>query len=336
MRIFLKLALILLATGATFGCAHNYYNIPQETLEKRVKTIGVAPFFVDAESDIRHPEKGAIVALIEGANAKSQKELIVRLRETGIFYIVRPVDGDPARLSASVVSSRELRDDAGIIYNKYFYKKDKLRQLLTENGLDAMLFVTVSGLNRQGKVFSSNFLSYLETDYNFLAVSAQLLDRDGTIIWEYPNFRRSALSYPMVLQLQYPDFDEAAANLTDKVEVKFKTVAGVKKAFAQSESSVAANAPQVSTLYARQFDEMLALLKPYKPLWGGKTEQNGPAPVAEPDPVVEQKPVAAPKTIAPPVYQRPTAPPAVTAPKSPITQGTFPSGDIVPEEPPVK
>ena len=42
MRTFLKLALLAAAIGTLFGCAHNYYNIPQETLEKKVKTIGDA------------------------------------------------------------------------------------------------------------------------------------------------------------------------------------------------------------------------------------------------------------------------------------------------------
>ena len=55
MRTFFKLALLLTATSTIFGCAHNYYNIPQETLEKKVKTIGIAPIFTDAESD-RHDE----------------------------------------------------------------------------------------------------------------------------------------------------------------------------------------------------------------------------------------------------------------------------------------
>jgi len=338
MRTFFKLALLVTATCTMFGCAHNYYNIPQETLEKKVKAIGVAPIFTDAESDIRHPEKGTIVSLVRTYNARSEKELIARLRGTGIFYAVRQVEGDPARLFSTLVSNRERRDDAGIIYNKYFYKKDELRQLLTENGLDAMLFVTVSGLTRQGKVFSSNFLSYLETDFNYLIMTAQLLDKEGNTLWEYPNFRRSALDYPLFFPLQYPDFDEAAANLSEKVDVKFKTVAGVTAAFAKTEPSAIANGPQVSSLYAKQFEEMLSLMKTYKPLFGAKAEEK-PAPAPAAAPVVIPPPAAAPSPAAAPVRPpqpaaAPAAPAPVAAPKpAPVT---VPSGDIIPEERPAK
>jgi hypothetical protein len=280
MRTLFKLVLLLTATSTIFGCAHNYYNIPQETLEKRVKTIGIAPFFTDADSDIRHPDKGSIVALIRRYNAKSEKELIGRVRDSGTFYAVRQVEGDPERLFSSLVANRERRDDAEIIYNKYFFKKEELNRLFSENGVDAILFVTVSGLTRQGKVSSSNYLSYLDTNFNYLTLTAQLLDREGNTIWEYPNFKRTPLSYPLLFPLQYPDFDEAAANLSEKVDVKFKTVAGVTAAFAKSEKSAFSNGPQVSTLYANQFEEMLSLLKKYKPLFGGKDETSAPAPAA--------------------------------------------------------
>jgi hypothetical protein len=308
MRNLFKLVLLLVASCATFGCAHNYYNIPQETVEKKVKVVGVVPFLTDPDSDIRHPEKSAIVTLIQGVNAKNEKEFIARLRGTGIFYSVRPVDGDASTLFSNVVASRERRDDAGIIYNKYFYKKDQLKQLMADNGLDAVLLVTVSGLTRQGKVYSSNFLSYLDTDFNYLTLTAQMLDRDGNAIWEYPNFRRSALSYSMLFPLQYPDFDEAAANLSDKVDVKFKTVAGIKAAFGKGEASAVANGPQVSTLYAKQYEEMLSLLQPYKPLFGGSKESSASAPATPPP--VSALPDTAPEAAAPTA----TAAPAAAAP----------------------
>ena len=333
MRTLFKLALLLTATCTIFGCAHNYYNIPQETLEKKVRIIGVAPFLTDGESEIRHPEKDAIVALIQGANAKNEKELIARLRETGIFYAVRQVEGNPNRLYSTLVSSKERRDDAGVIYNKYFYKKDELKQLMSENGLDAIMFVTVSGLTRQGKVFSSNYLSYLDTDYNYLIMTAQMLDRDGNTIWEYPNFRRSALSYPMFFPLQYPDFDEAAANLSEKVDVKFKTLAGIRAAFAKTEPSLA-NGPQVSALYAKQYQEMLALLKTHKPIFGARTIAPAPA-------------IQAPFELAPAV--KAPAPAAVTTarPKAPsqTVEAPKPEGnqydaivmeEIIEEQPPVQ
>jgi hypothetical protein len=355
MRTLFKLALLLTATCTIFGCAHNYYSIPPETVEKKVKVIGVAPILTDTDSDIRHPDKSSIVKLIEVYNAKNEKELIARLRSTGIFYSVRQVQGDPSRLFSTLVANRERRDDAGIIYNKYFYKKDELKQLMSENGLDAILLVTVSGLTRQGKVFSSNFLSYLETDFNYLIMTAQMLDRDGTPIWEYPNFRRSALSYPLMFPLQYPDFDEAAANLSEKVDVKFKTVAGVTAALNQTEASSVEGAPPVSTMYAKQYEEMITLLKPYRPLFGGKKDKAAPtpegatqmvpapaSPAPAPAPVSVPAPAKAP-AVAPtapaapaPAAPAPAAPAPVIAPEPVPTPDSFTSGDIVPEKPAAK
>jgi hypothetical protein len=355
MRNLFKLALLLVAACSMFGCAHNYYNIPQTQVEKKVKVIGVAPFFVDPDSDIRHPDKGAIVSLMQGYNAKNEKEFIARLRSSGIFYAVRQVDGDPARIFSNVVASRERRDDAGIIYNKYFYKKDALKQLMSENGLDAIVFVTLSGLSRQEKVYSSNFLSYLDTEFNYLTLTAQMLDAEGTVIWEYPNFKRSALSYPMFFPLQYPDFDEAAANLSEKVDVKFKTVAGVAAAFKKGEASTG-NGPLVSTLYVKQYDEMLSLLKPYKPLVGGSKETSASAPAAAATPA--STPTAAPEAEAAPAQPAPegaapAAAPAATQPAAeakPAATEPAPeaaekplaapdavsSGDIAPEQHPAK
>lgn len=338
MRTFLKLALLAVAIGTMFGCAHNYYNIPQETLEKKVKTIGVAPIFVDPDSDIRHPGKDAIVSMVRTYNARNEKELIARLRGTGIFYAVRQVDGDPARLFSTLVSNKEKRDDAGIIYNKYFIKKDELKQLMTDNGLDAVLFVTVSGLTRQGKVFSSNYLSYLDTDFNYLVMTAQMIDREGNTVWEYPNFRRASLSFPLFFPLQYPDFDEAAANLSEKVDVKFKTVAGVNAAFAKTEASAIANAPEVSVLYARQFDEMLALMKTYKPLFAKEKEKEVPAPVSVPSGYAPPK-AAAPVAAQPAAATAPaTAAPAAPAAPAPLKSAPvqLAPGEIVPEEPAAK
>lgn len=298
MRTFSKLALLIFSAMAVFGCARDYYNIPHETMEKKVKVIGVAPFFVDPDSDIRHPEKEAIVRLIRDVNRKQEKELIARLRETGNFYSVRQIDDEPTKLFSTLLQSREKRDDAGIVYNKYFYKKPELKEIVSANGLDALLLVTVNGLTNKGKMYSSNLLSYLETDFNYLAVSAELLDAEGTLLWEYPNFRQHTLNYPMLFAMQYPDFDEAAANLSDQVEVKFKTVAGITAAFAKSEPSAVANGSKISTLYAAQLEEMVSLMKTRKPLFGGKAAPGAATPAAA---------GATPMTAAPAVPAAPAA-----------------------------
>ena len=90
----------------SFGCSSNYYNIPRETFEKKVKILGVAPFFLDSESDIRHPEKETLVNLIKEYNRKNEKELVARLKETGTFFSVRLLDNDADRLYLDTMFER--------------------------------------------------------------------------------------------------------------------------------------------------------------------------------------------------------------------------------------
>jgi hypothetical protein len=267
---FLKPALLCMVAILGFGCANNYYNVPRETFEKKVKILGVAPIFVDSESDIRYPEKEALVNLIKDYNRKNEKELVTRLKDTGTFFSVRLLDDDADRLFFNMLFRKERRDDASVVYNKYFFKLPELKDLVTRNGLDAVMFTVVSGLTRQDTVRSSNLMSYLKSDYNCLVMTSQIFDADGNILWEFPNFRESIPSLPTFLELQYPDFDEAKSNETDKVDVKFKTIPGITRTLNISEESGGA---KVSSAYASIFSDMAALLKPEKNfLWWKKKD----------------------------------------------------------------
>lgn len=285
MKTFLKLVLLSMAVFSISGCASNYYNVPRETFERKVKILGVAPIFVDSESDIRLPEKDALVALIKDYNRKNEKELVARLKDTGTFFSVRLLDEDADKLFLNILFRRERRDDASVVYNKYFYKLPELKELVTRNGLDAVMFTVVSGLTHQDTVRSSNLVSYLEADYNVLVMTSQILDASGNILWEFPNFRENRPSMPTFIELQYPDFDEAKANETEKVELKFKTVPGIERALKKTaDSSLQGNA-KVSSAYTSIFSDMVSLLKPEKHFpWSKKTEtrneEQQPAPAA--------------------------------------------------------
>ncbi len=263
LRCITLMALLL----TTLGCSQNYYNVPRESFEKKVRVIGVAPIFVDADSDIRLPDKEALVSLVKDTNEKNRRALISLLKEKGGFFAVRQLDDSPDTLFSELLFRRERRDDAGIVYNKYFFKGDALRNLITKNNLDAVMVVVVSGLTNRDKIFSSNLFSYLESDYNRLTVTAQILDTDGVVLWEYPNFRQRHLSYSPLLVLQYPDFDEAKANESDNVEVKFKTIPGITRAF---DNSTDINGIKVSRLYKSIFNDMMSVLGPETDLFGTK------------------------------------------------------------------
>lgn len=261
MSTFGKLIVAGLLAVVTGGCATNYYNIPRETYEKKVRVLGVAPVMVDAGSDIRHAERESVVRLLVEGSRANEKELVGQLKEVGNYFNVRLLDEDAGRLFDTVVSRRERREDAGVTYNKYFFKPEEVKALVARHNLDAVMLVIVGGINRHDKIYSSNYLSYLEGDYNDLIMTGQILDGEGAVLWEYPNFRQRMMSYPSFLALQYPDFDEAQANATNEVEVRFKTVKGVERALNKKEKSSVVKGSEVSIIFSRQFEQMTALLR---------------------------------------------------------------------------
>ena len=308
MKTFLKPAFLFMIAYLSFGCSNNYYNVPRETFVKKVKILGVAPIFVDSESDIRHPEKEALVNLIKEENRKSEKELVALLKKTGTFFSVRLLDDDADKLYYNIMFRRERRDDASVVYNKYFFKLPELKELVTRNGLDAVMFTVVSGLTRQDTVRSSNLVSYLECDYNFLVMTSQIFDADGNILWEFPNFRENSPSLPAFFDLQYPDFDEAKANETEKVDVKFKTIPGITRALNKAEDSSLPGNAQVSSAYVSIFSDMAALLKPEKKFpWWKKKE------ATKDEPQQQQEPPAG-ETVKPAPIKEEAVSPAVNQP----------------------
>jgi hypothetical protein len=296
----------LVAAVAAFslaGCAGSYYNIPKETYLQKVRTLGVLPIYVDPGSDIRHPQKDEVVALIREFNRKNEKELAVALKETGGYFMISQLEGDPDRQFENLYFRREIRDDAGVVYNKYFLKQQEVRDLFSHANIDAVMIMVVSGITKRDKVSSGNLLKYLEAEYNSLILTAQILDREGTILWEYPNFRQHSPSLPVFFPLQFPDFDEAEANLDEKVEIKFRKVAGLRRALEKQGKDYLFRTTGVSQPYQRIFDDMVSLLRPELRLFGSKENEARPvdasagqtAPAAENSPgKLSEKPAVKP------------------------------------------
>jgi hypothetical protein len=273
---------VLLLVIFVAGCSHNYYNIPRDVYEKKVRILGIAPIMIDPGSDIKHPDREPLRNLIKEVNRRNEKELVAQVKGTGVYFTVGLLDEDAEQLFTKLFFRRERRDDAGILYNKYFFKGAELKNLIEKNTLDAVMLVVVSGQMRPDKIYSSNYLSFLQSDYNYLIVTAQILDADGTILWEYPNFRKRSLSFSPLVSLQYPDFDEAAANVTDYVEIKFKTIPGLARAFNRAEASSLQKNTRVSVLYGNIFEDMVSLLGPEQKFpWSEKKSERKEGPKAE-------------------------------------------------------
>ena len=271
----LLLLCVLLATAVT-GCSQNHFNIPSENFADKVRVLGIAPIIVDTDSDIKHPQKDLLVTLLADTNRKYEQQFVRKLKATGNFYTTAQLDGDPQGIFGKLFSRREKRNDAAILYNKYFWKNDELRDYLQKNNLDAVMLIVVSGLTKSESVTSIGQLKSLTSDYNYLVMTAQILDANGTILWEYPNFNQRVLSYDPLINLEFPDFNEAEANLTTTVAVKFKTIDGIRRTLEQKRKDLLLRETQEPEVYGKQFDEMISFLE-----FNHEKVKKNPVPVAE-------------------------------------------------------
>lgn len=320
---------LFFVAGTMLGCAQNYFNIPTENFAAKVKVLGVAPIFIDVDSDITHPQKDLLIPLLTDLNRKFEPLLIRKLQGTGNFYAVTLLTDEPKQLFSSLMARHEKRDDASIQYNKYFWKNDEVGAYIKKNRLDAVMVIVVSGLTKTNKIYSSNLLTSLETNFNFLTMTAQIIGPDGTVLWEYPNFRGRLLTYYPLANLQYPDFSESEANLSRKTEVRFKSLDGLRRTLEQKKSDWLFRETPEPEVYGRLFDEMTSLIShdADKQTKGATTVEGKPLPPA----VEPQKTVPATPAITPPVQaptpkittEMPTVPPNAPNEIVPATKSTL-------------
>jgi hypothetical protein len=325
----LLLVFTLFATVIS-GCSQNHFNIPTENFADKVRVLGIAPIIVDADSDIKHPQKDQLISLLAEMNRKYEQQFVRKLKATGNFYTVALLDGDPQNIYGKLSARREKRDDASVLYNKYFWKNDELRDYLQKNNLDAVMLLVVSGLTKSDKEISYGQFKSLTTDYNYLIMTAQILDASGSILWEYPNFRQRIPSYNPMINLEYPDFNEAEANMTTNANVKFKTIDGIRRTLDQKSKDLMLRETQESNVYSKQFDEMVSFLK-----YDHDKERKSPAPIAEASRPLT--PAAQPVKAAEPPVTPQQAPAPAPAPDVPaitrvpvLEQPAAPTDEIVP------
>ncbi|MDY0300941.1 MAG: hypothetical protein RBQ99_05055 [Trichlorobacter sp.] len=251
-------ALVLLFLVA--GCAQNHFNLPKDEMVQRVRVLGVAPLMIDENSDIRFPQKDELFTLLANYNRINERQLVRLLKNSESFYAVVMPDDDPKALLGELMLYREQRDDAKVQYNKYFWNERALREYMDKNSVDALMLVVVSGITRPDKLYSGTLLNSLENNYNFLIMTAQIVDKNGAVLWEYPNFRRSFLKYEPLLNLQYADFEAAKANMDDTVQVKFKSLDGVRRALEKRRLSFFRQETPDYDVYMSQFEDMVSLI----------------------------------------------------------------------------
>src|SRR6266567_3291836 len=104
---------LLFVAVTMLGCAQNHFNIPAENFAEKVKVLGVAPIFMDADSDIIYPQKELLLPLIADLDRKYEPLLVRKLQGTGNFFAVTLMADEPGKLFSSLMARREKRDDAG-------------------------------------------------------------------------------------------------------------------------------------------------------------------------------------------------------------------------------
>jgi len=251
-----RLVAVFIGTLLLVGCSSGFFKIPKEEYRQTVRTLGVLPLLVDADSTITHPEREVVVDILRRTSSGREGRLSELIRENKAYFDVRSVAGDPRQLYAEVVKGSSLRGEGESLYRHYDFADASVASLAQRNVVDALLIVILNGVERQDKRWDRRHLSYLQADFNDIVATAAVVLPSGEIIWEYPG-----TSDEEFLALQYPDFDEAFYNTTDQVRVKYITSAGLERTLEEQESGMFGKS-EFSRRYLRLFTVIAAELKP--------------------------------------------------------------------------
>lgn len=247
----------LLVPVLLLGCGGGAYKISKDEYRERVRTLGVLPLMVDADSPITHPERTQIIHLLRRHNAGKEEEMIARLREQKGYFDVRAVPGDPQQLFSRLIRGSALRGKGAAQYRRYQVDAAAVADIAAANAVDGLLVVIVNGIERtETRRDRGPLLAYLEAPYNPILVSAAVVLPSGEIAWELPH--ESGESF---LPLQYPAFDEAFYNKTDEVRIKYISVEGLERTLAEPDKKLFGSR-KVPRVYGELFDRLTSELHP--------------------------------------------------------------------------
>jgi hypothetical protein len=129
---------------------------------------------------------------------------------------------EPPLLLAEKLLRRGLVDAQGLPLG-FELDPQYLSELCRRAVVDGLLIMVLQGVQHEEKRWSRNTFEYLTTSYNDIMATASVVTADGQRVWALNG--ASATLQP----LQYPDFDEAYYNRTEKVRLKFISYDGLEK-----------------------------------------------------------------------------------------------------------
>ena len=224
MRFIAWFILILISLA---GCTNAAYKIPQREYRQQVKTLGVLPLLVDGRSTIVHPEAEAIVRLLRRVAEGRSPQLVETLRAGKGYFDVRLVQEPPVLLAEKLLRSGQ-RDSQGLPIG-FELDIQYLKDLCQRTAVDGLLIMVLQGVEHEEKRWSRNTFEYIKTSFNDIMATASVVTADGQRVWAL-----NGADATLIQPLQYPDFDEAYYNHTEKVRLKFISYPGLEKSMIPS------------------------------------------------------------------------------------------------------
>ncbi len=275
MRRVASLFFVLLLAVMLSGCSGSRFKIPKDEYLRQVQTLGVLPLLLDEGSTITLPDRAEVIEVLRRQNSMKEGRLVELLRDQKAYFDVRSIDGDPRQFYGRLIRGSSLQGKGGAIYRSYRFDPQAAGELCRRHLVDAVLVLVVNGVVRPEKRWDRTHLSFLETSYNSVLVTAAVVRATGEVVWEWGGVPGESF-----LPLQYPDFDESHYNMTDQVRVKNISVAGLERTLAEPDRNLFGKA-SFSRLYRELFDQiatalhpgMYNLFKPRSPAAGGDVSQ---------------------------------------------------------------
>jgi hypothetical protein len=269
----LAVLMVLMVLTLT-GCAKSQFKISPEQYRQQVKTLGVLPLLVDRQSTIIHPEREAILDLLERHGADKERWLVEILRSQKNYFDVREVAGDPRVLFQRLVAGNQVLGQGDQLHRRYLFHPGAVTELSQRNSVDGLLVVIVNGIVRNEKRWDRDrtSLNFLQTDYNLVTASAAVVMPPEAVVWEHADVPGTAF-----LDLQYADFDEAFFNRNEQVQLRFVSLAGLDRTLSKRDTSMFFKS-SLSQRYKDLFERLAAALRPGLLTQFGRSGTDTPPP----------------------------------------------------------
>ncbi len=245
---------LLVLTLSLTACGAGSFKVNKEEYRQRVRTLGVVPLLVDANSHIEHPRSQEVVELLRRTSSGQSQHLVDMLKKEKGYFDVRSVSGGSGALFGSLIQGRSLQEGERGPYHHYSFNVRTVAELTRRNTADALLIVVLNGAVRSEKRWDRTRLSYLEAPFNSILATAAVVLPTGEILWEYQGGGA-------FLNLQYPAFDEAYYNQSDEVPTRFISLAGLERHL-ESSGRKWMQETALPQPYLELFDQLATELKP--------------------------------------------------------------------------